>query len=1664
MKLQHISARIVLLVFFEMLTTRFNGQEYNHTSTFPSGSAVAGKKFSSIALAIDGRTFMLDAASKTIFLYDRQGNQLEKITSFTTADGELQLTKPTALCLDSQDQLYVYDDALGKVIKQPNQGKAFAFGSKGSSIGQMTSVKHLAADSKGYCYVVNGSSNQIDIYYPDGNYLTWINGTNVPFGDIAAIGINGADELVVLDKTGPHVFMFDVTGRLVNTNRSLGNLKNVKLEKAVDMAVLQNGDFIILDGSLCHGVHFNRIGNVLGTVGIKGTAAMSGVFRDATMIRSNSKTPADICIFDEAVQQAQCFSQKNATAALQNPPKRLKMINATTTRKPAFDLIVAPNQFRYVIPADDHKKVIAYKDTTNVDVFTITGKIEDAVSIACDMASNLYVVDQSADEVLMFDVKGALIRKFGKEIPEKLKDPVSVVIQKSGNIVVADKSRGALYMWNGQGVFQKIITSAENSVIKTPVKLQRDSKDQLYVLDTDANCIYRIGSGGWPTAESSLQARGLKPGDKAGIITDFFVDQMDQIHLYNATTHQIEVYSWEFEPVMKFSTGKPGNGVNGFEDVSKILMDTQNFYVYLTSKRADSQKVLQFLVPPPVLSGDVNYDVVDGKLNVYFTKSNSNAVVAYGLLTKGASGDSIAFRSTGSSFVISQPLEDTQLHHYDFVTMSWSDYSDPSFGFDDYFSFAESMLHAKDYDKARGAWLTALDKMGRPQRMAEHIVSKLAATSYELVVSYDISNAALYAKTAQMLMPKSETTLAALSNALKSQYRQQAYRNEIEGIIYDVETMISKELLKPVLLSTLDSVSRTLAFEENITSINNAITLQKKMLNWDGLNPAWNSSLAQSYFELYKFKSVREASSLELSTILDEMRANSSIAYTGLKTAKRPYFETHLTLLEGYNLSGRFSETEKQATAELGASSSAMSKQIAVEYRKKLAAAFTALGKNGQAISEYNTILSISPEDREVSELLAASFIEEKEYGKAKDILQKLTIGNSENSRYMILTGKAELLTGNYSEAAFQLEKAIRQSPSSLDAYGYLAEALEKTGNTNKALDNYEVAIRFLDNNIKRIEQQSVLKIGLKKFKEQREQYLISIADICYAKGLYSNARAHYNRVCILNPNNASAQFGLGQSCQKMNRIFEAMYAYNTALSLDENNQKFIDAYLNSVKLRDAALKGDKAISIVSIETEPLYPSLYKNYAANHSLPAAILTLSNNSPDPIIIQEIRLMVPDLMAQPTITNGNEILGYSNEEVRLNALFNEDILKNAEEKNLQMNIEVDYIMSGKTGTLKQSAPVILRNRNAVIWKDKRRLAVFVSSSDEVLVEYNKKADRTFRASSSFGMNPSILKALQLYVLLNKSSLTYSNDPAQSYSSLSMHNDIIDYLQYPGETLKRGGGDCDDLVALYGALLENGGISAAYIDMPGHVMLAFDCQIKPADLHSKGISPEEVIIIGERAWIPIEATQIGTRNFFTAWKSGADRFYSELKAGKYPEVIPFADAWQIYQPSSFHPSGFNPEPPAGKEIEDNYEQMVSQLVAKTKKEAMKELASRYQAEADNYYVKNAYGTLLAQTGDLIAARNVFTNALQLSPDDATMLNNMGNTFLMEEKYDKAIEFYQLAASQDEKDAYIWINLCKSFLGKGDRSSAKSYFDKAAAIDPEINEIYLDLKTQIK
>jgi Tfp pilus assembly protein PilF len=153
-----------------------------------------------------------------------------------------------------------------------------------------------------------------------------------------------------------------------------------------------------------------------------------------------------------------------------------------------------------------------------------------------------------------------------------------------------------------------------------------------------------------------------------------------------------------------------------------------------------------------------------------------------------------------------------------------------------------------------------------------------------------------------------------------------------------------------------------------------------------------------------------------------------------------------------------------------------------------------------------------------------------------------------------------------------------------------------------------------------------------------------------------------------------------------------------------------------------------------------------------------------------------------------------------------------------------------------------------------------------------------------------------------------------------------------------------------------------------------------------------------------------------------------------------------------------------PNGKDILDIYDTAVEQLVSKTKRAALEELSTRYQIETLNTYVKNAYAMLLAQTGEIEKARDIFKEALALSPDNAILLNNIGNTYLLESNYLMAIDFYLQASSLDEEDPQIFINLCKAYLSAGNKVYAKTYFDKAVAIDPELNTVYFDIKTQLK
>jgi len=104
------------------------------------------------------------------------------------------------------------------------------------------------------------------------------------------------------------------------------------------------------------------------------------------------------------------------------------------------------------------------------------------------------------------------------------------------------------------------------------------------------------------------------------------------------------------------------------------------------------------------------------------------------------------------------------------------------------------------------------------------------------------------------------------------------------------------------------------------------------------------------------------------------------------------------------------------------------------------------------------------------------------------------------------------------------------------------------------------------------------------------------------------------------------------------------------------------------------------------------------------------------------------------------------------------------------------------------------------------------------------------------------------------------------------------------------------------------------------------------------------------------------------------------------------------------------------------------------------------------------------LTQTGQYEKAKKVFLETLELTPESAIVVNNLGNIDFLQGKYADAITHYSQAALFDEGDAQIHVNLCKAYLQLNERSKAREEFDKAVALDTSISDIYQELKKQIQ
>jgi hypothetical protein len=291
---------------------------------------------------------------------------------------------------------------------------------------------------------------------------------------------------------------------------------------------------------------------------------------------------------------------------------------------------------------------------------------------------------------------------------------------------------------------------------------------------------------------------------------------------------------------------------------------------------------------------------------------------------------------------------------------------------------------------------------------------------------------------------------------------------------------------------------------------------------------------------------------------------------------------------------------------------------------------------------------------------------------------------------------------------------------------------------------------------------------------------------------------------------------------------------------------------------------------------QDIYPAYYQFY---NTYPLALVTVENTAGYPIEVN-LRCKVTPFSSRIKESGFIKIEKGESKDLPATAIFGPEITEIAVREPAVLDIEVE----GRAGTTliqEISSQVTIHTRNS--WDGEMdKLRFFVTPDNPKILLYTRRliegvADSLNPAGKNF------LAAKTIFNDLRKRGIRYQSDP-----NIPFYQD--DRVQFANETLDIGSGDCDDLVVLYGSLLESLGINTAFIQVKdpekslAHLFLIFDTGI-PAENSSLISTNEKRYILRDEesgqknVWLPVETTLIAS-GFDKAWDTGALNYLQEAK----------------------------------------------------------------------------------------------------------------------------------------------------------------------------------------
>lgn len=493
---------------------------------------------------------------------------------------------------------------------------------------------------------------------------------------------------------------------------------------------------------------------------------------------------------------------------------------------------------------------------------------------------------------------------------------------------------------------------------------------------------------------------------------------------------------------------------------------------------------------------------------------------------------------------------------------------------------------------------------------------------------------------------------------------------------------------------------------------------------------------------------------------------------------------------------------------------------------------------------------------------------------------------------------------------------------------------------------------------------------------------------------------------------------------------------------------------------RAAAAPGSRPyqnLQIQNIRLNDVFPVFYKYYEDH---PVGTIEVRNGGKVPLENVKVSVFVREYMDNPFVCKEIPfITGGGTQTVDLFALFNDKVLGITENTKLQVSISVGSSVAAEAYTNESVQSLRVYDRNAMTWGDDRHAAAFVSMKDPSVLRFAKNVSSYVKDRAPKVINKNLLTALAFFEAERLYGLSYAVDPTTPFTKLSQQKDAVDFLQFPNQTLDYRAGDCDDLSILYSALLESVGIHAGFITVPGHIYVAVSLDVTPADAQKQFASYEDLIVQGDRVWLPVEITALSS-DFLSAWQAGIKE-WKEGDAQGAAKLIVLQEAWSVYEPVGLSVEASSKPLPSEEAVVNAYMKAVARYVERDLYPQTKKLEAQIAAAPSNNDLVNRLGVLYARYGVYDKAEAAFKRILDKSSFEPALVN-MGHMAYIRNDLNGARAYYDRAYAMNPSDIALVVSLAKISFESSQYDDSARFYSRLKQLSPEMATRYSYLSVE--